>query len=256
MMALYYPGGGWVRLQTSTLDRLQERKAEAGLPSFDACVAELLEADARRARRHAALRGLRALPVHAGRDQERDADAVRDRLPAGLRGRQRRDVRPPADRVRRSAATSVRGRGPLPPGQRRAPPGRGPPRRPPSISSGRQRRRLRVRLPPRPRVDRLRRRAHDDPRGEPHRGPLRPRPGRGAAALASSPPTSSAASRAGASSRRWRPTAARTSTRGRCSPRRRTTPCSAPRSCSPTTRRSRRRARATCSTRPRSRRRC
>jgi hypothetical protein len=44
MMALYYPGGGWVRLQTSTLDRLQERKAEAGLPSFDACVAELLDA--------------------------------------------------------------------------------------------------------------------------------------------------------------------------------------------------------------------
>jgi len=44
MMAMYYPGGGWVRLQTSTLDRLQERKASAGLPSFDACVAELLDA--------------------------------------------------------------------------------------------------------------------------------------------------------------------------------------------------------------------
>jgi hypothetical protein len=44
MMALYYPGGGWVRLQTSTLDRLQERKAAAGLPSFDACVAEMLDA--------------------------------------------------------------------------------------------------------------------------------------------------------------------------------------------------------------------
>jgi hypothetical protein len=44
MMALYYPGGGWVRLQASTLDRLQERKASAGLPSFDACVAELLDA--------------------------------------------------------------------------------------------------------------------------------------------------------------------------------------------------------------------
>jgi hypothetical protein len=44
MMALYYPGGGWVRLQTETLDRLQERKAAAGLPSFDACVAELLDA--------------------------------------------------------------------------------------------------------------------------------------------------------------------------------------------------------------------
>jgi hypothetical protein len=44
MMALYYPGGGWVRLQTETLDRLQERKAATGLPSFDACVAELLDA--------------------------------------------------------------------------------------------------------------------------------------------------------------------------------------------------------------------
>jgi hypothetical protein len=43
MMALYYPGGGWVRLETATLDRLQERKAEAGLQSFDACVSELLE---------------------------------------------------------------------------------------------------------------------------------------------------------------------------------------------------------------------
>jgi Family of unknown function (DUF6084) len=43
MMALYYPGGGWVRLETATLDRLQERKAESGLPSFDACVSELLE---------------------------------------------------------------------------------------------------------------------------------------------------------------------------------------------------------------------
>jgi hypothetical protein len=44
MMALYYPGGGWVRLESATLDRLQERKAEAGLPSFDACVADLLDA--------------------------------------------------------------------------------------------------------------------------------------------------------------------------------------------------------------------
>jgi hypothetical protein len=42
MMALYYPGGGWVRLETETLERLQARKAESGLPSFDACVAELL----------------------------------------------------------------------------------------------------------------------------------------------------------------------------------------------------------------------
>ena len=40
---------------------------------------------ARAARRLAALRGLRALPVHARGDQERDPDPVRDRLPAGLR---------------------------------------------------------------------------------------------------------------------------------------------------------------------------
>ena len=41
----------------------------------------------RGAGRLARLRGLRALPVHARRDQERHADAVRHRLPAGLRGR-------------------------------------------------------------------------------------------------------------------------------------------------------------------------
>ena len=38
----------------------------------------------------AAVRGLRALPLHAGRDQERDPDPVRDRLPARLRGGRRR----------------------------------------------------------------------------------------------------------------------------------------------------------------------
>ena len=37
-------------------------------------------------RRLAAVGGLRAVPVHAGRDQERHPDAVRDRLPAGVRG--------------------------------------------------------------------------------------------------------------------------------------------------------------------------
>lgn len=42
MMALYYPGGGWVRLEAATLDRLAERKASGGLPSFDATVRELL----------------------------------------------------------------------------------------------------------------------------------------------------------------------------------------------------------------------
>ena len=54
----------------------------------------------RGAGRLAALRGLRALPVHARRDQERDADPVRDRLPAGLRRGPARRVRPRAARVR------------------------------------------------------------------------------------------------------------------------------------------------------------
>jgi hypothetical protein len=43
MMAAYYPGGGWVRLETATLDRLAERKARRHLPTFDATVAELLD---------------------------------------------------------------------------------------------------------------------------------------------------------------------------------------------------------------------
>lgn len=43
MMAAYYPGGGWVRLESSTLDKLAERKARDGLPSFDATVAGLLD---------------------------------------------------------------------------------------------------------------------------------------------------------------------------------------------------------------------
>jgi hypothetical protein len=44
MMALHYPDGGWVRLDRETLDRLQEIKAERGLPSLDAAVAELMGA--------------------------------------------------------------------------------------------------------------------------------------------------------------------------------------------------------------------
>jgi Family of unknown function (DUF6084) len=38
-----YPGGGWVRLSTETLDALQRRKAQHGDHSFDATVAGLLE---------------------------------------------------------------------------------------------------------------------------------------------------------------------------------------------------------------------
>lgn len=43
MMAEHYPGGGWVRLETETLDRLAAHKARSGLPNFDATVRELLD---------------------------------------------------------------------------------------------------------------------------------------------------------------------------------------------------------------------
>ena len=43
LMAAHYPGGGWVRLRTETLDRLAARKAEGGLPDFDTTIAELLD---------------------------------------------------------------------------------------------------------------------------------------------------------------------------------------------------------------------
>jgi hypothetical protein len=42
LMGAYYPGGGWVRLETETLDRLAARKAAGGLPSYDATIAGLL----------------------------------------------------------------------------------------------------------------------------------------------------------------------------------------------------------------------
>jgi hypothetical protein len=41
-MASTYPGGGWIRLSTETLDALQSHKAREGHHSFDATVAELL----------------------------------------------------------------------------------------------------------------------------------------------------------------------------------------------------------------------
>jgi len=41
-MDAYYPGGGWVRLQTETLEALAARKAADGHHSFDALVSELL----------------------------------------------------------------------------------------------------------------------------------------------------------------------------------------------------------------------
>jgi hypothetical protein len=42
MIAEHYPGGGWIRIDHDTLAALQTRRSTRGLPSFDACVAELL----------------------------------------------------------------------------------------------------------------------------------------------------------------------------------------------------------------------
>jgi Family of unknown function (DUF6084) len=44
MIADHYPGGGWVRLGEETLDALNRYRAALGLPSFDACLRELLDA--------------------------------------------------------------------------------------------------------------------------------------------------------------------------------------------------------------------
>ena len=44
MIAEHYPGGGWIRLSHETLEALNARRAARGLPSFDACVEELLDA--------------------------------------------------------------------------------------------------------------------------------------------------------------------------------------------------------------------
>ena len=42
MIDRHYPGGGWIRVHEDTLRQLQLRKAERGLPTFDAAVTELL----------------------------------------------------------------------------------------------------------------------------------------------------------------------------------------------------------------------
>lgn len=42
LMAHYYPQTGWVGMHTDTLAALGRYKAERGLPTFDACISELL----------------------------------------------------------------------------------------------------------------------------------------------------------------------------------------------------------------------
>jgi hypothetical protein len=43
MIAEHYPGGGWIRVSDETLARLNALRAGRGLPSFDACLEELLD---------------------------------------------------------------------------------------------------------------------------------------------------------------------------------------------------------------------
>lgn len=50
MIAEHYPGGGWIRLADDTLSTLNDRRAARGLPTFDACVKELLAEEAGDAR--------------------------------------------------------------------------------------------------------------------------------------------------------------------------------------------------------------
>ena len=102
----YYPGhrlGGACAARRSR--RWSGRSWSAGWPTLDACAERAARAMAdhlEQLRRVAAVGGLRAVPVHPGRDQERHPDAVRDRLPAGLRGRLRGDVRPRSSCAARS----------------------------------------------------------------------------------------------------------------------------------------------------------
>jgi uncharacterized protein DUF6084 len=42
MMDRYYPNGAWVRLHPQTMSALSRYRAREGLPSYDACVADLL----------------------------------------------------------------------------------------------------------------------------------------------------------------------------------------------------------------------
>ena len=122
----YYPSTGWIALREETLLALQREKARArrcrrSTRAWRSC----LRLSVDRTRRFAALRGLRALPVHAGRDQERHArrrsgSSTRPRTPRTLdidprpprapvhgRGR-RRDRRPRCASCCRAASATGR----------------------------------------------------------------------------------------------------------------------------------------------------
>ena len=251
--------------------RHARRAATRGAPSaacrrFDACVDGAAGAvdDARRAGRSLLYEGYALYPYTPGRDEERDADAVRDRLPAGVRASSAGDVRPrPAAVPRRGRPSDARLSATLrflqPSGERHEAVERRVELGPVGVGE-----RSSVDVRRRPLHAALRARSTDGGCARVARACTtrpsvrrRARPRRGARRSSCSPPTSSSQVAGGrfispARERRLRerqhlPGAghARTTTR-----------CSARRSCCPTTRSSRPRAAATCSTTPRSRRRC
>ncbi len=86
MIAEHYPGTGWIRVHEDTLEALNHRRAVRGLPSFDACLTELLRLvdDGER---------------EQGDDEGREPAADGEREPADDRGREPADDRgrEPAD---------------------------------------------------------------------------------------------------------------------------------------------------------------
>ena len=208
-----------------------------------------------RAGRVAAVGGLRALPVHADGDQERDPDPVRDRLPAGVRRR-----RWPAPSITSSCAAwldapptavlaaEVRYLAPAAAPGARPPPSGSRSRRARSRSCGARRarsesatRRLDVGLRLTAQLAAGRRLRGRAAGGEPHPLRRRPRPRRRARPLAALDPPADAGLRRAGSSRRWS-ARARASTRFRCWSPPPTTPSWARPSCCPNTPRSRPRA--------------
>ena len=276
----YYPNTGWVAAaRGDARARSSASASRAGLATLDACLEALLEEvavpdAARAAHRVAALRGLRAVPVHA---RERPRTRRRRRSGSCTRRPTRPARRATFDhlelRVRRCEA---------PPEARAERRGRASCRR---AASATRRRARRVELPASPlaQLARSAERAGDVRRTAPCTLSSRSRPrarGRAAATCRAAASTTRRACPRGARprarrcaarcSRRTRSCACRrgrfvsplespratASTPSRCSRRRGRRACSAPRSCCPTTRSSRPRAAAACSTRPRSRRRC
>ena len=114
MIRDHYPKGGWVALETDTLDALARAQGRAGAAVVRRHRGRRCCEDGRGERRVDELvdsllyEGYALYPYTPGRGQERHAHAVRHRLPAGLRRDAAHGVRPPAHGLRAGAATESR----------------------------------------------------------------------------------------------------------------------------------------------------